>query len=373
MAVFSIADMGASLPTVYRKKLTLAQRKTPTLRLFSQLGLLNQSQTGQAMTWQVKTSGQVAGNPSLDGGAFLTAASDAPQNVSVAFGSYEAPCKVTDDLLWKAQPAAGIPADYSTMANVLAEARVDAVSAALKLIEQHLYIGSGSSEQMTGLSTAVAASGAYGGLTNSEWVSRVTLNSSVLRNLTLALLKTELRNISILFNGGRPNLGLCAPHIMDALEALFDPYLQMPSAPSATAPVAKGGDRAVMNPGTIRTIGGDINMDGFRHLYWATGGVHFIEAPDCVNSAVTNTTAGIFFLNSDAIGVDYLPPPGPRQGAADAEAVAAMESAMGGIADIPFESISRGRIDHSMQWDMTAKLGLKLLDRRSAAWLGDLQ
>lgn len=373
MAVFSIADMGSQLPSVYRKKLSLVQRKTPFLRLLSQLGCINQSSTGQEMKWQVKVSGQVAGNPSLDGGAFLSAASDAPQNVSVVFGSYEAPCKVTDDLLWKAQPAAGIGADYSTMSNVLAEARVDAVAAALKLIEQHLFIGSGSSEQMVGLSTAVAASGAYGGLTHAEWVSRVTLNSSVLRNLTLSLLKVELRNISVLFNGGRPNLGICAPGIMDALEALFDPYLQMPSAPSSSAPIQKGGDRAVMNPGTIRTIGGDIAMDGFRHLYWATGGVHFIEAPDCVNSAVTNTTAGIYFLNSDMIGLDYLPPPGPRQAAPDAEAVAAVEQNMGAIAQIPFESISRGRIDHSMQWDMTAKVGLKLLDRRSAAWLGDLQ
>lgn len=374
MATFSVASMGASLPTVYRRKLTLTQRKTPTLRLFSQLGMLNQGTTGPAMTWQVKTSGQVAGNVDLDGGNFLTAASDAPQNVSIAFGTYEAPAKVTDDLLWKSQTAAGVPADYSTMTNVMAEQMVDAVSANLKLVEQQIYNGSGATNQMTGLSTAVAT-GAYGGLTNGEWVSRVTVNGGVLRNLTLALLKTELRNISILFNGGRPNLGLCPPGMMDALEALFDPYLQMPSPPSATAGVSNSGklDRAVMNPGTIHTIGGDINMDGFRHLYWATGGVHFIEAPDCLNSAATNTTAGIYFLSSDMVGVDYLPPPGPTAGAPDAKAVTAIEQELGAIGQIPFEMISRGRVEHSRQWDITGKLGLKLLDRRCASWLGDLQ
>lgn len=371
MSVFSVADMGASLPTVYRKKLTLAQRKTPTLRLFSQLGLINQGTTGQAMTWQVKTSGQVAGNPNLDGGGFLTAASDLPNNVSVDYGSYEAPAKVTDDLLWKAQAAAGIPSDFSTMTNIMSEQVVDAISAALKLAEENVYNGASASRQMTGLSTAVAT-GAYGGLTNAEWVSRVTVNGGVLRNATIALLKTELRTIATLYNGGRPNLALCPPGIMDVIEALFDPFLTMPSPASATTAIVKG-ERAIMNPGTIRTIGGDINMDGFRHLYWATGGVHFIEAPDCLNSAATNTTAGLYFLHTDCIGLDYLPPPGPTIAAPDAKAVAAIEQDMGAIASIPFEMIGRGRIEHSRQWDITAKLGLKLLDRRCASWLGDLQ
>lgn len=370
MAVYSIADMGSQLPTVYRKKLTLSQRKTPTLRLLASLGMLNQGTTGQAMTWQVKTSGQVAGNPSLDGGSFLTAASDVPNNVSLAYGNYEAPCKVTDDILWKAQPAAGVSADYSTFTNVLAEARVDAISAALKLMEQQLYSGSGSSNQMTGLYIGVAT-GAYGGLTNSEWVATVTENGGSLRNATLTLLKTMLRAIAVASNGGRPNLALCPPGIMDVLEALFDPYLQMPIAPEATG--APGKDRAVMNPGTIRTIGGDIKVDGFRVLHWATGGLYFVEAPDCVNSASTNTTAGLYMLDTDAIGVDYLPPPGPRVGAMDAQAAQAIEQNMGPIANIPFESISRGRIDHAMQWDMTAKVGLKVLDRRATGWLGDLQ
>ncbi len=371
MAVFSIADMGSSLPTVYRRKLTLTQRKTPALRLLSSLGMINQGNTGQTMTWQVKTSGQVAGNPSLDGGAFLTAASDVPQNINVVYGNYEAPCKVTDDLLWKAQPAAGIGADYSTMTNAMAEARVDAIAAALKLMEQQLFSGTGLTNQMVGLSTACAASGAYGGLTHSEWVSTVTENGGSLRNMTIALLKTFLRTVAVASNGGRPNLGFCAPGMMDALEALFDPYLTMPSVPMATGSPSK--ERAVMNPGTIRTIGGDIKIDGFRVLHWATGGVYFVEAPDCQNSASTNTTAGIWFLDTDQVEANYLPPPGPRMGAADVQAAQAIEQNMGAIAQIPFESISRGRVDHSMQWDYTAKVGLKVSDRRACGWLGDLQ
>lgn len=372
MATFSIADMGSQLPVVYRRKLTLAQRKTPTLRLLSQLGAIQPATTGQNMTWQVKTSGQVAGNPNLDGGAFLTAASDVPNNVSLSYGAYEAPAKITDDMLRKAASSAGVGPDNSTMTNLVSEQMVDGMSAAMKLMEENVYNGTAAARQMIGLSTAVAT-GAYGGLTHAEWVSRVTTNGGVLRNLTLGLLKTEARTISTLFNGARPNLGLCPPGVMDMIEALFDPYLQMPAAPGATQPIQRGGDRAIMNPGTIRTIGGDISMDGFRHLFWATGGIHFIEAPDCLNSAVTNTTAGMYLLNTDMLELNYLPGFGPRPGALDAKAVAAVEQDMGAIAQIPFEMVSRGRIDHSAGWDITASVGLKLLDRRCAAWLGDIQ
>ncbi len=370
MAQFTIADMGAALPTVYRKKLTLAQRKTPVLRLLSNLGMIQQNTTGDSIKWQVKTSGQTAGNPNLDGGGFLTAASDTPQNCEVDFGVYEAPALISDELLWKSQAAAGVGPDNSTMTNVMAEQMVDAVSANLKLMEENFFDGAAASRQMVGLSTAVAT-GAYAGLTNAEWVSRVTVNGGVLRNLTIALMKTELRTISTLYNGGRPDLGICAPGMMDAVEALFEPYLQMPSAPGPTT-VTKG-ERAVMNPGTIRTIGGDINMDGFRHLYWATGGVHFIEAPDCENTAATNTTAGIYFLSSDKIALKFLPPPGPTVAAQDAKAVQAVEQGMGAISQIPLEMIPRGRVNHSRQWDITALVGLALEDRRCASWLGDLQ
>ena len=372
MAVFSIADMGAAIPVPYRRKLTLAQRKTPTLSLFSRLGMINKGNTGSTITWQVKTSGQVAGNPNLDGGGFLTAASDAPQNLALDYGNYEAPAKVTDDLLWRSQVGAGVGADFSTMTDVMAEQMVDAISADLKLIEETIYNGTAAARQLVGLSTAVAT-GAYAGLTNAEWVSRVTVNGGVLRNLTIALMKTELRSIAVLFNGGRPDLALCPPAIMDAVEALFQPYLQMPIAPMAGGQPSRGGDLAFMNPGVVRTIGGPIDLSGFRHLSWPTGGVTFVEAPDCLNSAATNTTAGMYFFKSDMVEMPYLPPPGPTVGAADAQAVQAIQSAMGGIADIPFEMIPRGRVDHSRQWDITAKVGLKLLDRRCASWLGDLQ
>lgn len=371
MAVFSIADMSAAMSTVYRRKISQTQRKTPTLRILAALGSFQQGNTGINITFTPKFSGQAAGNPNLDGGAFLTAASDAPSAVSLGYGTYEAPAKITDDMLWRAGVQAGIIPDYNTFDNVFNEARVDALQASLKLANQQIFSGTGLTNQMTGLSTAVASSGAYGGLTHGEWISTVTINGGVLRSLTMSLIKTHVRTIAVTAKAGRPNLGICPPAIFDALEALFDAYLQIPQ-PMQALP-GPGRERVSMNPGAITTAGGRINMDGFRHMYWASQNLYFVEDPDCTNTALANPNNCIYFLNTDELALNYLSPPGPRMAAQDAQAVQAVEQDMGPLAGWQFESISRGRIDHAMQWDLTGKLGMKLWSRNAHGWLGDIQ
>jgi hypothetical protein len=371
MAVFSVADMSASFTVPYRRKISQIQRKCPTLRILAQLGALKEGTTGEQMRWIAKTSGQVAGNVSLDGGSFLTAASDVPNACSLAYGTYEAPAKVTDGILWDMGPSSGIPGDMNAFDNVMMEAQVDALEACLKLIEQHLYIGSGSSNQMTGLSTGVADAGAYAGLTHADWVATETLNSGTLRSLTIPLMKTHLRTIANASKAGRPNLGLCPPAIMDAIEALFDPYLSINTQMGGMPGPAR--ERMVVNPGSIQTVGGTINMDGFRHFHWATAGVYFVEAPDCTYSGQTNANNGIFFLNTNELALEFKRPPGPRLAATDATAIAAVEQDMGAIGGLLFERLARPRVDHSMQWDLTTKVGLQLLSRNAHGWLGDVQ
>lgn len=374
MAVYSISDMGASFSTVYRKKVSQTQRKTPTARVLAALGSFKQGNTGQTINWTPKFQGQVAGNANLDGGAFLTPASDQPAPAQTVYGTQEAPARVTDDMLWKGGVSAGIPAEFNTFADPYMEARVDALEALLKLTNQQIYTGTGTSNQMVGLSTAVAATGIYANVNQStfaQWASTVQLAGGVLRSLTIGLLKNHLRTVAAVSKAGRPNIGFCTGAIMDAIEALFDPFLMLPQATMPTG--APSREVAIRNPGNIRTIGGDINMDGFRVLYWQTGGVYFVEDPDCQNTAVTNPTNGIFFLNSNEIDLWFLPPPGPRYAAQDVQAVQAVEQDLGPIANWQLESIPRGRIDHAMQWDLTGKLGLKLTSRNAHGWLGDIQ
>lgn len=374
MAVFSIADMGASMSTVYRRKISQTQRKTPTLRVLAALGALRPGNTGQAMTWTPKFSGQVAGNVSTDGGAFLTAASDQPVAASDVYGTIEAPGQVTDDMYQRARPSAGISAEYNTFADPDTEQTVDALEAALKLLNQQLYSGTGLTNQPTGLSTSVASSGIYASInaaTYSQWASTVTVNGGSLRNLTIALMKTFLRTVSAASKAGRPNIGFCTGTIMDAIEALFDPYLQIPTPMEAMAAPGQK-ERMIVNPSTIKTVGGTINMDGFRVLYWQTGGTYFVEDPDVTNTAATNTAAGIFFLNTNELEMNYLPRIGARQ-STPAEAVAAVEQDMGPIANLEFEKTWRARTKHANEFDINTKIGLKLLSRNAHGFLGDLQ
>lgn len=371
MAVYSITDMGAASSTVYRRKITQTQRKAPALRLLAGLGCFNKGNTGINMTWTPKFSGQIAANPNLDGGAFITPASDTPVAASLGYGTYEAPARITDDAFWRLQQSAGIPSDFNTFSDLFMEARVDALQAAIKLAEQQLFSGSGSSNQQTGLSTAVASSGAYAGITNGQWVSTVLTNSGTLRPLTLTLMKTMLRTVAAASKAGRPPLVIAPPAMMDAVEALFDPFLQMPQPMSALGGVTK--EVLTRNPGSVTTVGGQISMDGFRHFKWESAGVYFLEAPDCTNSAMTNPTNGMYFLNPDELSVDWLPPPGQRVAAMDAQAIAAVEQDFGALGDWQFEQVARGRIDHAEQFDLTAKLGLKLWSRNAHGWLGDVQ
>lgn len=375
MAVYSISDMGGTFTVPYRRKVSQTQRKTPTLRVLAALGAFQKGNTGQDIRWTPKFNGQVAGNTNLDGGAFLTPASDQPAAANVPYGTFEAPAKVTDDMLWKGGTSAGIPADMNTFADPYMEARVDALNAALKLANQQVYSGTGTANQPVGFSTAIASSGLYAGINSSsfsQWASTVQINGGTLRNLTIPLMKTFLRTVAAASKAGRPNIGFCTGTMFDAIEALFDPYLQIPTPmEGGSAPV--GAERAISNPSTIKTVGGSINMDGFRVIYWQTGGVYFIEDPDCINTAVTNTTNGIFFVNSNELEMNFLPPPGMRFAVPDVQAVQAVEQDLGPIADWQFEIVPRGRVDHAMQWDLTGKLGIKLWSRNAHGWLGDIQ
>ncbi len=376
MATFSIADMGASMSTVYRRKVTQTQRKTPILRLLSMLGSLKQGNTGPNITWTPKFSGQAAGNPSLDGGAFITATSDQPVSASLAYGSIGAPAKLTDDIYWRGGPSAGISADYNTFNDMYNEQRLDAVGAALKLCEQQIFTGTGSANQFVGLSTACAASGTYATIapgTYSQWASTVVANGGVLRSLTIPLMKQTVRVIATASKAGRPNIAVTTPALMDVIEGLFDPYLQIPIAPGAMTGPNAGPEKLVLNPGTVRTVGGNINMDGFRHFYWATAGVYFVESPDCTDTAQTNANNVIYFLNSDELELLYLEPPGPRMTLHDAGAAQAIEQTMGPIANLQFEEVPRGRVGYATEWDYTAKIGLKLTSRNAHGVLADVQ
>jgi hypothetical protein len=369
MAVFSISDMSGVLPSAYPKLVGQVQRKAVLLRLLAQLGGLKRNTTGQNHSWSVKFTGQDAGAVNMDGGNLRTAASDQPVAASLGFGSYAAPGQITDDLLWRGGAAAGL-ADMNPLSDAAAQAVADAIETWVKTVNVDLYAGTGSSNTMTGLHKGVVATGIYANInqsTYSGWASTVAGNSGVLRSLTLGLIKTANSKM------GRPDIAVCPPAIMDAVEALFEAYTRINYSPSDGMSAPGGaGERVSMNPPVITTAGGRINADGFRVFHWQNQRLWFVEDPDCVYTGATNPSNVMYFLNSADLDLVYLPPPG-ASGFVPKQSVSAAEQGMGALGDLQLELTSRGRTKYAHEFDVTGKVQLVIHSRNAHGCLQDVQ
>jgi hypothetical protein len=359
MAVFSLSDFTTSpsaMPVLYRELINNVQRLCPTLRTLA----VQDGMTGQAINFDVKLGGQTAAATSLDGGSLATAAADIRRSVTLPFGEYSAAMQVTDKL----RRAIGAVQGHDFLRGLYQRNLVEAVSAVCKLLNQHIYSGSGSSQQMTGLTTAVASSGAYGGLTDSTyWVATVSENGGTLRTTTIPIIRTHLSAMAANAGNtyGRPDLAFCKPAIFDVVLGLF----------SITTFVDNSNTGLDVNPDAIYTAAGKVGRTGFRAFNWASEGITFIEDPDVTHTTSTNATAGIYFVNSAAVGLEQLPP--AEMDMTNARVIPAEMETLGQIAGLTFEMQDRGRTKTASEWDVTAMCGLKVKCRGATGWLGDLQ
>ena len=356
MAVFSLADFTTSpsaMPVQYRELVNNVQRLTPTLRTLS----LVDGMTANNINFDVKLAGKTAGNVDLDGGGLPTAAADLRRSVSLPYGEYAAGMQLTDKL----RRVAGAIQGHDFLKNLVQQDLIESLSETCKQMNKQIYSGSGSSGQMTGLDTAVRSSGAYGGLTATDWIATVSENSGSLRTTTLAIIRAHVSAMAAAAGNtfGRPDLGFCKPAIFDVLLGLF--------VPTQFATVGQ----VVVNPDQIYTASGKISRTGFRAFTWASEGITFIEDPDVTHPNSTNATAGIYFINSGAVGLEQLRP--AEMAMTDAQAIAAAQEMMGPIAGLMFELQPRGRTKFATEWDASCMLGLKVKCRAATGWLGDLQ
>src|SRR6185312_12103557 len=91
-------------------------------------------------------------------------------------GSYAAPVKVTDDLLWRGGASAGLGSDINPLTDAVAMNIRDGVEKWVKVVNVDLYAATGSANTLTGFSSAVAPSGIYANInqsTQSGWASTV--------------------------------------------------------------------------------------------------------------------------------------------------------------------------------------------------------
>lgn len=358
MATFSFADLSASYPQLYRELRPQMQRKVPLLRVLP----IRPCITGQNIGWDVTFDGQAAAAVNIDGGNFLTAASDPQVAATLGFGAYSAPIKVTTKAQWTGQAQSS--ADF--LQNLINRNMMEAMNKLVKQINIDLYAGAGpGSNQITGMSSAIAASGTYATIAPSgasaNWKSTVLGNSGVLRSLTLSLLKQTLSTSAAVSPKGRPNLGVMGSNLFNTLENIFDGTLYTQAGKND------------LQWGQVMTNGGLIKATGFRSLYWASADCTFIEDPDCTNSAQTNAANAIYFLNTDSVELQFLPPAGVSNYMPDQKIMQAVEQDLGGLAGLQMDFRARGRTVYADEFDLTTSLNLVVKDRAACAVLADVQ
>lgn len=361
MAVFSFSDLSAVFPQQFMNDLRpQIQRKCVLLNYLA----MKRSMTGQNIQWAVSFNNQATGNVNPDGGPLLTAAADIRKNAQLSYGYVGAPLQVTTQaqMLAANSVANGGPGFLN---GLLAQNLMEAINAACKLINQQIYSGTGSGNQMTGLSSAVALTGIYAGLNPStsglsNWASTSQGNSGSLRSFTLALSKTQASTIATLSPVGRPDTAVCTGSVFNSIENAFDGTIYTQAG------------RNDLQFGKVMTNGGLIDARGFRSIAWVSQGINFIEDPDCTNTAVTNTANCIYYFNSQSVELQYLDP-APALYAVDQQTVAAQEQGMGALGQLKFDLRARGRTKMADEWDIVAGLNLVVKDRAATGILFDVQ
>jgi hypothetical protein len=360
MATFSFSDMSAVFPQQFMNDLRpQIQRKCPTLSVLQ----MKRSMTGQNIQWATSFAGQIASNVNPDGGSLLTAVADPRTAAQLGYGYVSAPIKVTtkDQMLAANSVANGGPGFLN---GLIAQNLSEAVQAACKYINQQIFSGTGAGNQLTGLSLAVAGSGTYATIAPSGsyagWVATSQGNAGSLRSLTLALIKTQASTIAAISPKGRPDMAICTSAVFNTLENLFD------------GTVYTQAGRNDLQWGKVMTNAGMINARGFRSLAWVSAGITFIEDPDCTNTAVTNTSNCIYFLNSDSVELQYLDP-APVPYMPDQQVVAASEQGMGQLGSLKFDLRARGRTTMADEFDIVAGLNVVVKDRPATGILFDVQ
>jgi hypothetical protein len=374
MAVFSIADQSGTFPLTYARKFSTLQRHCRTLRVLSGIGAWERNNTGDTIKWNTRFDGQAAAAVNLDGGAFVTPASDVKVPCTLAQGSYSAPAQVTTRMQWTAGSSGGYGPDVNPWADQWNDAIMEALEAWCKLVNQHLYAGSGASDQMVGAATALAATGTYANInqaTRATWASTVTGASGTLQTLTLARVKTLLRTVGDANPYGRPNLAFCRGPVFDTWEALFDAYAMLNHPLEAMPQISR--ESVIKTPAKIVLPGGEINSVGLRAMHWTTAGLWIIEDPDAIDTGATNANNTIFFWNAGDLCACYTPPPGQSEFHTDVKVIQAAEQMLGPLGTMPLEMSERPRTTFADTWDITGMLSIVFHTRNAHGKLQDQQ
>lgn len=267
---------------------------------------------GKNVAFAPEADGALAENYA-DGADAANFGSDAQASATLSWGLYRSNFHVTG-LAQAASSTSGTP-----MGNLALWAR-NQINGAAKLastVNKDLFSGAGTGTLIAGLDVAIGSvSNTYAGIDRSQGANAyfrpTVVDPGILTAPTFATIRDDLRKIYEA-SGENPDIAVCNPAIFNVIGSLFD---------STRRQIQE-----------IQTARGAVRLDfGFGAI--EVDGTMFVKDKDA-------TAATIYYLNSNHVRVEYLPPKSPP-GVMAAQAVA-----NDGFGEVPL----------GITYEMLAKLG----------------
>ena len=277
MATVNLAAVANALQAEYEQDvISSINRSSPLLQLVTKKNF-----GGKNITWDVRFGSASAGSSAAiaEGADVSTFSTDTKVPAVLQYATYFEAFEVTG-LALAAAANSGSP---MALVDLFREEVTSAASRLAVAVGAELYGGTGSSNRMTGLDTALAATGTYAGIdrsTYAQWAANVDANGGSARALSVALMRKAMR-LAYIASGFRPDLILCDALTFDKYGALMDPQRRFVDE--------------------VRVAGGPIKLDAaYRALEF--DGRTVVED--------INATAGkMYFLNSQRLQLAVLPQP----------------------------------------------------------------
>ena len=273
----SLATITSALAQLYRKDITRQiNRRSVLLRILP----IRANETGKNVAFDVEGDGMVAENFS-DGADVSDFGSDALTPVTLNFGLLRSNFRITD----QARAAARRTGNPQAAAQLLMRNAINATTKLASRINAQLYTGTGSSNQIAGLSAvALKDDNTYGGIDRSD-SANAYWRSNVIDAGGGALTVTRIRNAvgDTIYTacGEQPTIGMCPPAVFNYVGSLYD---------------------------SNRRYQTDISLETPRGAFKLNSSLGVIDVEGLVLIKDKDAPAGeIQLLNPEHIAIEYLP------------------------------------------------------------------
>lgn len=304
---------------------------------------------GKNCAWELFFSGASAASYT-DGADVSTYDVDVPVAATLSWSLYRSSFSISGLAQAAAQSSGGSAEELLSLIETSAD---NSLMKLTSTINAGLFAGTGSGTTLTGLATALAASGTYAGVSRStytEWAANVSSNGAVTRSLTKGLLDS-LEGTIYDACGESPNLIIMPTAMATKYESLFDSQTKVILTP--------GNDLSPMQGGGAH--GNNVPMSGFTGFTYK--GIPVYRDRDC-------TASTVYMLNTNYMAIESLPFPKLTAGNAmtNVQGKGAMDQPVG--INVCLEPMAKtGDAD---KWTMKVYLALKITKCSAHGVLSDV-